>query len=134
MASSSSERVDLRRLGADMGVEITSTSYLVEAIKAGQSCLPIVGRGAGSEGWRAEKIQSIADAPFLWTWEKYHIPYNIELLAPSPDEQACYSRSGCVFVSEFLLKVELRIPLHPFFSAILRLYGLAPKYMTKDFM
>lgn len=35
MASSSSKGVDMRRLGAEMGIEITSTVDLVKAIKAG---------------------------------------------------------------------------------------------------
>lgn len=58
--------------------------------------------------------------------KKYCIPYDIKLLAPSPDERAYYSRLGCVAISELPLKTELQLSLHSFFRAILGLYRLAP--------
>lgn len=39
----------MRKMGAKMGVEITSTSNLVKAIKAGRNCVSVVGGGAGRE-------------------------------------------------------------------------------------
>lgn len=81
----------------------------------------------------AEKIQSIADVPFLMNVrEKYHIHYDIVLLAPFPDKRACYPRLRCIVVNEFLLKLGLRLPLHPFFRAVLRLYGLAPTQVVSN--
>lgn len=50
MASSSFEEVDVKRLGTEMGVEITSNTDLVKAIKVGQSYLPNVGSSSGKKG------------------------------------------------------------------------------------
>lgn len=51
--------------------------------------------------------------------EQYYIMYNIELLAPSLDEQACLPRQGYIVVSEFLLKAGFHLPLHPFLKSFL---------------
>lgn len=104
MALSSSEEVDVRRLDAEMGAEIMSIAGLVKAINASQSCLPIVEVVRGRR-LKASKISSIVDASHLVSlWEKYCIPYDIELLAPSLDERACYPKSRYIAISEFLLK------------------------------
>lgn len=56
MASSSSEEVNVRRLGTEMGVEITNTIDLVKASNAGQSYLPIVGVVRGRRVGRPKKF------------------------------------------------------------------------------
>lgn len=45
--SSFEERVDLSEVAVEIGVKITNTTDLIEAIKVGRSCLPIVGKGLG---------------------------------------------------------------------------------------
>lgn len=57
--------------------------------------------------------------------ERYCMPHNIEMLVPDADERACYSRPGCVAVSEYLFKMGTRLPLHPFFRAVLRNFMLS---------
>lgn len=57
--------------------------------------------------------------------EKYCMPYNIEMLVPETDERACYPRLRCVAVSEYLFKTGMRLPLHPFFRAVLRNFMLS---------
>lgn len=55
--------------------------------------------------------------------EKYCIPYDIELLAPFPDERVCYLRLEYVAISEFLLKAGLRLPLYPSLELFLGYMG-----------
>lgn len=59
MAPSSSEGMDMRRLGTLMGIEITTTFDLIEVIKAGRSYLPIVGGGARIKGWGQRKFNTL---------------------------------------------------------------------------
>lgn len=78
--SSSKKRVDLSKLASEMGVEITNTTDLVKAIKAGRSYLLRVGDGSGDEDWVALKIPSVINTSHLVKLrEKYFIPYNIKL-------------------------------------------------------
>lgn len=50
MASSpSEERVDLSKLASKMGVQITNTDDLVDAMRASKSCLPLNRGGHGEE-------------------------------------------------------------------------------------
>ncbi|XP_022873607.1 axoneme-associated protein mst101(2)-like [Olea europaea var. sylvestris] len=58
--------------------------------------------------------------------ERYNVPHHIEMLVPEPNERACYPRPGCVAVSEYLFKTSMRLPLHPFFRAVLRKFMLSP--------
>lgn len=52
--------------------------------------------------------------------EKYYVPHYVEMLVTETHERACFSRPGCVAVSEYLFKAGIRLPLHPFFRVVLR--------------
>lgn len=84
-------------------------------------------------GWGAAKIPScVSPIQLANLREKYRIPFDIELLSPTYDERACFPRQGCVAISEYLLKAGLCLPLHPFFRAVLKLYGLAPTQLAPN--
>ncbi|XP_022890577.1 uncharacterized protein LOC111405776 [Olea europaea var. sylvestris] len=38
--------------------------------------------------------------------DRYSVPHTVEILVPEPNEWACYPRSGCVAVSEYLFKAD----------------------------
>lgn len=63
---------------------------------------------------------------------EYRIPDSVGLILPGPDEQAYYPKPGCVAISEAILRVGLRLPIHPFFRYILRSYGLAPTQLNPN--
>lgn len=69
-----------------MKVTITNTADLIQVIRVGQSALP-PRDGRGDEVvWGVAKIPSIVFASYLvGLREKYYIPYDIKLLAPSLD-------------------------------------------------
>ncbi|XP_022874088.1 uncharacterized abhydrolase domain-containing protein DDB_G0269086-like [Olea europaea var. sylvestris] len=63
---------------------------------------------------------------------EYRIPDSVDLILPGPEERACYPRSGCVAISEAILRAGLRLPIHPFFRLVLRSYGLAPTQLNPN--
>lgn len=62
VSSPSDERVDLRELASKIGVKIANTTDLVDALRAGKSCLPLTGDGSRKKAWGASKVPSIVDA------------------------------------------------------------------------
>lgn len=57
--------------------------------------------------------------------EKYRIPDVIDLLILEAHDRTYCPRPGCVVVSEYLMKVGMRLPLYPFFRMVLRSFLLA---------
>lgn len=112
-------------IAKECGVSLIRTSELRDLVMAKEIDPPA--QGASSESkWGASKIKSSQNPTRLVKLrEQFCIPYDIELLTPYPEEHVCSPKSGCVAISEHLLKAGFRLPLHPFFRAVLRLYGLA---------
>ena len=80
-----------------------------------------------TQEWGASRVPSNMTGKRLGKLrERYSVPHNIEMLVPEPNERACYPRPGCVAVSEYLFKAGMRLPLHPFFKAVLRKFMLSP--------
>lgn len=78
-------------------------------------------------GWGAARIQSnITSAKLDELRQSYNIPHYVKLLVPDAHERACFPRPNCVAFSEHLLKAGVRLPLHPFFRAMLRTFMLSP--------
>ncbi|XP_077225446.1 uncharacterized protein LOC143858636 [Tasmannia lanceolata] len=63
--------------------------------------------------------------------DKYCVPPRFELRAAIEGDRACNeSQDLCIY--EESLRAGLRFPLHPFFSAVLRYYGLAPAQVAPN--
>lgn len=119
-------------IAKECGVNLIRTSELRGLVMAKEIDPPALGTGSESK-WGASKIASNQNLTRLVKLrEQFCIPYDIELLTPYPEERACSPRSGCVAISEHLLKAGFRLPLHPFFRAVLRLYGLAPTQLVPN--
>ncbi|XP_077246438.1 uncharacterized protein LOC143886378 [Tasmannia lanceolata] len=62
---------------------------------------------------------------------KYCVPPRFELKAAIEGDRACNeSRDLCIY--EESMRVGFRFPLHPFFAAVLRYYGLAPAQVAPN--
>ncbi|XP_077242481.1 uncharacterized protein LOC143882994 [Tasmannia lanceolata] len=63
--------------------------------------------------------------------DKYCVPLRFELRAAIEGDRACNeSQDLCIY--EESLRAGLRFPLHPFFTAVLRYYGLAPAQVAPN--
>lgn len=81
--------------------------------------------------WGAAKIQSnVTSAKLDELRQTYNIPHYVKLLVPDPHKRACFLSPNCMAFSEHLLKAGVRLPLHPFFRAVLRTFMVSP---TKSF-
>lgn len=109
------------------GPIVISSDELIRAIRAGENIWKRPDSPVDtSVQWGASKFPSrITSEQMEKCREVFRIPHTIQLIRPEPHERACYPRPGCVAVSDHLLWAGLRLPFHPFFRLVLRLYGLA---------
>ncbi|KAL2497684.1 Uncharacterized protein Adt_23234 [Abeliophyllum distichum] len=96
-------------------------------------------RGVG-DPYRADVVRWVAmDVPSIMVEEDltklreaYRIPEDIELILPGPNERACFPRRGCTALHLNAFVNGMRLPLHPMFRRILKVYDLAPTQVSPN--
>jgi hypothetical protein len=92
---------------------------------------------ARSSPWAAECIKSTLteQETVLGICEKFRIPADYKPSCAGGDGRACKAPphlEGCICVYEAALDGGMRVPRHPFYSKLLRHYGLAPSQLTPN--
>ncbi|KAL2497748.1 Uncharacterized protein Adt_23298 [Abeliophyllum distichum] len=83
--------------------------------------------------WAAMDVPSIMKEEDLTRLrEEYRVPEDIELILPGPNERACFPRRGCTALHLNAFVSGMRLPLHPMFRRILRVYDLAPTQVAPN--